>query len=100
MGTPTGSWVDEPDRFHRTKRQCVPPSSSHFFDREAPFEIERCLEGVKRHKNARIGLVVVDGKWPDDGIPRAKDPIAAIRALLIPDAPLFLEFNDGKLSRN
>jgi len=62
------------------------------------------IEGLNRHKTARIGLIVVDGTWPNDRpnerISRATDPIAAIRALRVPDAPLFLEFEDGKLSRH
>ena len=58
------------------------------------------MEGVKKRKTVRMGLIVLDGTWPDDGRSKAKDPIAAVRALLIPDAPLFLEFEDGKLRRN
>jgi hypothetical protein len=65
---------------------------------------EASIEGLKKHKSARIGLIVVGGTWPDDRpdkkTSRAKDPIAAIRALRVPDAPMFLEFEDGKLRRN
>jgi tetratricopeptide (TPR) repeat protein len=58
------------------------------------------VEGVKQRAGSRIGLVVVRGTWPDDGIAKAKDPLRAVLALAAPTAPVFLTFKDGKLSRN
>ena len=60
---------------------------------------EESLQGVKRHEADRMVLVVLGGTWPeDDPRPRAKDPVAAARALGVPTAPLFLVFEDGRLS--
>ena len=55
---------------------------------------------ARKHEGERLVLVVLGGEWKGVRAPIARDPRAAVELLGVPDAPMVLVFNDGKLSRD
>ena len=62
---------------------------------------EKSLAAAKKHAgDGRLALVVLGGAWTGTKAHLARDPLEAVRLLGVPEAPLFLVFENGRLSRD